>query len=416
MTGLRRESRLSNGLTIVTETVNSVRSVALGIWVKTGSRYEPAEKAGISHFLEHTVFKGTQSRNTFELASALESVGGHVNAFTTKEYTAYHARFLAEYLETAVDLLSDLLLNPIFPEEEIEREKGVVLDELRDSEDVPEEVVFEKFDHDLFPDSSLGKPIIGNEQTIRSFNPEVLDKYLHRHYGPENTIIVAAGYLEHDQLVDLVKERYEHVATGAGEAPTERPESHMTGTRIHEKDIQQCHLVHGLQAFSVFEEQRWDLAVLNAILSSGMSSRLFQNIRERHGVAYAVFSFASLYRDIGSFGIYLATDPDRQQKAIDLIMAELQQLVDEPVSGDELERVKAQYKSGVVMADESMERRMLRLGRQQVYYGKNIDLDDFLAKIEAIDADKIQALARELFKNDQFLTTILQPRNGKDLS
>jgi predicted Zn-dependent peptidase len=372
--------------------------------------------AGISHFLEHTVFKGTSSRNTYEIANALESVGGHVNAFTTKEYTAYHARFLADYLETAVDLLCDLLLNPIFPKDEVEREKGVVLDELRDSADVPEEVVFEKFDADLFPESSLGTPIIGNPETIRSFTPELLNDYLHKHYGPENTIIVAAGYLEHDDLVAMVEQRYGEVSPGNGTEATLAPKPQITGEQVYLQDIQQCHLVTGIRAFSVYEELRWDLAVMNAILSSGMSSRLFQNIREQHGVAYAVFSFASLYRDSGSFGVYLATDPERRELAVELTRKELQRLVDEPVSSAELERVKAQYKSGVVMSEESMERRMLRLGRQQIYHGKNLDLDVFLAKIEAIDADKIQALARELFKDNQFLTTILQPRNGQDFS
>jgi len=287
---------------------------------------------------------------------------------------------------------------------------------LRDAEDVPEEVVFEAFDRSMYPDSALGTPIIGNRETIKSFTPELLNDYLHKHYGPENTVIVAAGYVQHDDLVELLEHRYRNIDTGLGETALDLPAPQDPGEDVHYRDIQQCHLVTGIRTFSVFEERRWDLAVLNAILSSGMSSRLFQNIREKHGVAYAVFSFSSLYRDTGSFGVYLATDPEKRELAIDLTRRELQRLVEHPVDVSELERVKAQYKSGVVMADESMERRMLRLGRQQIYYGKNIDLDVFLAKIEAIHAENIQALARELFKEELFLTTILQPRNGQELS
>jgi len=416
VTSLRKETTLSNGLTIVTETVDSVRSVALGIWVRTGSRYEPAEVSGISHFLEHTVFKGTENRSTYEIASSLERVGGHLNAFTGKEYTCYHARFLSEYLEDAVDVLTDLLLHPTFPYSEIEREKSVVLDELRDSQDVPEEVAFEQFEKFLYPNSSLGRAILGNETTIRSFDAEKLIAYLQEHYSPENTIVVAAGYVDHDELVRLIGSRYDRPRSRENSYEKIDSVGYNPGEKITQKDIQQSHLVLGLPVFSTFDERRYDLAVLNSILSGGMSSRLFQNIREAHGVAYQIFSFVNLYRDTGSFGVYLATDPAKRDKAVELTLAELQKLVDEPVDAHELERVKAQYKSGIVMGDESMERRMLRLGRQQIYYGENIDLDVFLKKIEGIDAEKINFLARELFNPEQLFLSILEPANGKTIS
>ena len=416
MTGLRRQSRLPNGLTIVSERVDTVRSVALGIWVRAGSRYEPPHLAGISHFLEHTVFKGTTSRNTYAIASALEDVGGSVNAFTSKEYTCYHARFLSEYLERGIDLLSDLLLHPIFPEAEVTREREVVLDELRDSQDVPEEVVFEAFDTRMFPETPLGKPVIGRAETIRGFTPELLASYLKEHYGPENTIIVAAGFVDHDELVELITQRYEAVETGMGRVAPDGPAAMVPGVYSDTKDIQQCHMILGCRTFSNRDERRWALAVLNAILSGGMSSRLFQNIREARGVAYQVFSFANLFADIGSFGVYLATDPEKRELAEELVHTELQRLADEPVSDIELERVKAQYKSGVVMADESMERRMLRLGRQQVIYGRNMNLDEFMSRIESVTAMVIQELARELFRKEQYLTMILEPQNGDALS
>ena len=412
MTSLRRQTTLSNGLTIVTETVDTVRSVALGIWVRAGSRYEPAELAGISHFLEHTVFKGTSSRSTFEIASSLESVGGHLNAFTSKEYTCYHARFLSEYLEEAVDVLSDLLLHPSFPKAEIEREKSVVLDELRDSHDVPEEIAFENFEKSLYPDNSLGRPILGNEETINSFNSEKLDDYLNLHYGPENSIIVAAGYVDHDELVRLISECYDRETNHENKFDAYDPSSFNPGLDVQTKDIQQSHLILGFPIFSVFDERRYDIAVLNSILSGGMSSRLFQNIREAHGVAYQIFSFVNLYRDTGSFGVYLATDPAKREQALNLTIIELNKMVQDPVSAEELEKVKAQYKSGIVMGDESMERRMLRLGRQQIYYGENISLDKFLQKIEQIDVERIHTLARELFHQEMFFTSILEPASA----
>lgn len=412
MTSLRKQTTLSNGLTIVTETVDTVRSVALGIWVRAGSRYEPAPLAGISHFLEHTVFKGTKHRSTFEIASSLESVGGHLNAFTTKEYTCYHARFLSEYLEQAVDVLTDILLHPTFPPAEIEREKSVVLDELRDSKDVPEELAFDTFEEFLYPDNSVGRPILGNETSINSFNPEALSKYLDENYGPQNTIIVAAGFVNHQDLVALIADKYDRPESIANGFEPVLESSYTPGKEVRTKDIQQSHLITGLPIFSVFDERRYDIAVLNSILSGGMSSRLFQNIREAHGVAYQIFSFVNLYRDTGSFGVYLATDPLKRDLAVELTFNELDKMVKNPVNDAELEMVKAQYKSGVVMGDESMERRMMRLGRQQIYYGENLSLDKFIAKIEAIDVERIQVLARELFNPDRFFTSILEPASA----
>lgn len=416
MTSLRRQTTLSNGLTIVTETVDTVRSVALGIWVRTGSRYEPEALSGISHFLEHTVFKGTTSRSTYDIAASLEGVGGHLNAFTSKEYTCYHARFLSEYLEDAVDVLTDILLHPTFPESEVEREKSVVLDELRDSQDVPEEVAFEQFEASLYPNSSLGRSILGNETSINSFSGEKLQEYLDLHYSPENTVIVAAGYVDHDEMVKLIESRYDRSQSDENQYESVDMGAYQPGEKVGARDIQQSHLVLGLPVFSTFDERRYDMAVLNSLLSGGMSARLFQNIREAHGVAYQIFSFVNLYRDTGSFGIYLATDPAKREKAVDLTLKELQKLVDERVDDHELERVKAQYKSGIVMGDESMERRMLRLGRQQIYYGENLDLDTFLKKIEGIDADKINFLARELFNPEKLFLSILEPANGKSIS
>ena len=306
-------------------------------------------------------------------------------------------------------MLTDILLHPTFPKSEIEREKSVVLDELRDSQDVPEEVAFEKFEHFLYPDNPLGRTVLGTKETISSFNKEKLTDYLEKHYGPENTIIVAAGFLDHDELVRLIADRYDRLGSEVNHFQKVDLNLYQPGQEINTRDIQQSHMVLGLPIFSVFDERRYTVGVLNSILSGGMSSRLFQNIREAHGVAYQIFSFVNLYRDTGSFGVYLATDPAKREKAIKLTLNELQKMAETHVDETELERVKSQYKSGIVMGDESMERRMLRLGRQQIYYGENISLDDFLAKIEQIDVENIYILARELFNPDKFFTSILEP-------
>jgi len=277
--------------------------------------------------------------------------------------------------------------------------------------DVPEELAFETFEAYLYPKCSLGRPILGNQASIQSFSPDKLSTYLEQYYGPDNTIIVATGYVNHDELVKLITDRYDREPNGENHYQTLDSALYQPGTEVRTKDIQQSHLILGMPIFSVFDERRYDIAVLNSILSGGMSSRLFQNIREAHGVAYQIFSFANLYRDTGAFGVYLATDPAKRDQAVELTLAELAKMVAVPVSSSELERVKAQYKSGIVMGEESMEQRMIRLGRQQVYYGENISLDVFMERIEAIDSDRIQVLARELFNPDSFFTSILEPQN-----
>ncbi|MCF7796474.1 MAG: insulinase family protein [Lentisphaeria bacterium] len=407
----RRETVIANGLRIVTEHVPTVRSVALGIWVKTGSRYEPAEISGISHFLEHMVFKGTETRDKYEIALALESVGGMVNAMTSKDYTCFYARFLEEHLEIAVSLLTDILLNPTFPQEELERERYVVLDELRDAQDVPDEVVFDAFESRIFPNSGLGRPVIGFEETIKNFTHEALNDYRRTHYHPENMVVTASGYVDHDELVALLSQYFVEGTQRLTNHFVDELHEATPGEAVETRSIQQSHLITGRRIFSLSDEKRWPLGVLNAVLSGGMSSRLFQNIREAHGVAYAIYSFANLYRDTGVFGIYLATDPKNRHRGLELVQGELKKLTDEPIAEQELERVKAQYKSGIVMSEESMERRMFRLGRQLIYYDHAMDIDQYLEKIEAVNSADVQSLAQELFLSDMFFTMILEPAN-----
>ena len=407
----RKDTVLANGLRVVSEHVPTVRSVALGIWVKTGSRYEPADISGISHFLEHMVFKGTETRDKMDIALALESVGGMVNAMTSKDYTCFYARFLQQHLEIAVSLLTDIMLNPTFPPEELERERGVVLDELHDGQDIPEEVVFDAFEDHIFPNSGLGRPVIGFEETIKEFSKSKLDDYRHTHYYPENMVVTASGYIDHDELVGFLEKYFIHNAMRLEDPFIDQILPTQPGIFLEKRSIQQTHLITGRQIFSLNDERRWSMGVLNSLLSGGMSSRLFQNIRENHGVAYEIYSFANLYRDTGVFGVYLATDPNKRRKALELIQTELDKLKDAPVQPAELERVKAQYQSGFVMSEESMERRMFRLGRQLIYYNVTMEIDEYLNRIEQVSSSEVQSLAQELFTPDAFLTMVLEPAN-----
>lgn len=407
----RKDTVLANGLRVVSEHVPTVRSVALGIWVKTGSRYEPAEISGISHFLEHMVFKGTATRDKMDIALALESVGGMVNAMTSKDYTCFFARFLQQHLEIAVSLLTDIMLNPTFPSEELERERGVVLDELHDGQDIPEEVVFDIFEDHIFPKSGLGRPVIGFEETIKQFTKTKLDDYRYTHYYPENMVVTASGYVDHDELITLLEKYFVHNAMRIEDPFTDQVLPADRGVFLEKRPIQQTHLITGCQIFSLNDERRWSLGVLNSLLSGGTSSRLFQNIRENHGVAYEIYSFANLYRDTGVFGVYLATDPSKREKALELIQIELAKLKDAPVEAAELERIKAQYQSGFVMSEESMERRMFRLGRQLIYYNIAMEIDEYLNRIEQVDSTEVQSLAQELFTPEAFLTMVLEPAN-----
>ncbi len=408
---LRNETILANGLRIVSEHVATVRSVSLGIWIKTGSRYESADISGISHFLEHMVFKGTEQRNKYDIALALESVGGMVNAVTSKDYTCFYARFLTEHLEIAVSLLTDILLHPTFPADELERERGVVLDELRDGQDLPDEVVFDEFESKVFPKSGLGRPVIGFENTLKTFDRGQLDAYRRTHYYPENMVVTASGFVNHAELVELLQTYFDTTEGRLDNGFEDKSNTMTPGSFTVNKTIQQTHLITGRRIFSFNDDRRWSLGVLNGVLSGGMSSRLFQNIREAHGVAYSIYAFANLYRDTGVFGIYLGTDPRKRSRALELIWTELEKLVREPVLDTELTRVKAQYKAGFVMADESMQHRMFRLGRQLIYYGRTMEVNEYLKRIEAITSSAIQSLAQELFTPNAFLTMILEPAN-----
>lgn len=412
-----KKTVLSNGLRVVSEEIPHVRSVSIGIWVDVGSRDERESNNGISHFIEHMVFKGTENRSVREIARSIESVGGYLNAFTGKEHTCFYARVLDEYAELSLDVLSDLVLHSTFPEKELEREKGVVIEELKNAEDDPDDIIHDYFDKALFGSHPLGYPVIGTEPNLRSFKRGDLREHMRNRYGSDKMVLAAAGNISHDKLVGLAQE-----FLGGGSA---RPVNGLVArvkprTRKPErcefpKPIQQAHICLGRQSFSIRSKQRFPILVLNTLLGDGMSSRLFQNIREKYGFAYSVYSFATMMSDAGAFGAYIGTDQQHIGASIELIMKELEKLNTKPVSHAELSRTKAQLKGSMMLSLESIPNRMMRLGSSELYFNAVNPIDSILRQIDAVTQEDIQAVARELFVEDELSTVIFRPEGKREL-
>ncbi len=401
---------LSNGLRVVTEEIPHVRSISIGVWIEVGSRDERPENNGIAHFIEHMAFKGTKRYSSAKIARSLEQFGGYLNAFTTKEHTCFYARILDDRLGQAVDVLSDLVRRPLFVAKELEKEKTVILEELKNIEDDPDDLIHDYFDHSIYRTHPLGFSIIGKAETIRSFTRDALFEFVDRHYHPERMVIAAAGHLNHDQLIALVERAFGGMKRGR--ALPERilaPRRPAAKEELYERPITQAHVCLGTLGFSVKHRQRYPLHMLNAILGEGMSSRLFQHIRERYGFAYSVYSFANLMSDTGNVGVYVGTDNGNIRRSIDLIHRELTKLKETPVSAAELRRTKAQLKGSMLLGLESMSNRMMRLGSSEFYFGRSIPLDEIVRSIDAVTAEQIQDVARRLFRIDQFSTVIFKP-------
>ncbi|MBI5464021.1 MAG: insulinase family protein [Ignavibacteriales bacterium] len=404
---------LPNGLRIVSEEIPHVRSVSVGVWIDSGSRDETVANNGISHFIEHVVFKGTEKRSVREIAQSLEAVGGYLNAFTGKEHTCFYARTLDEHAGLAIDVLSDLMLHPVFPTKELEKEKAVVIDELRHSEDDPDDIIHDYFEKALYGSHPLGFPVIGTEQNLRSFNRNELIGFRAKTYVPPRVLIAAAGRISHEHLVDLTEKYFSFAAASSNVEPARRKPTPLKGQRnVLSKPIQQAHVCMGTTSFNITNRNRYPMLVLNTLLGDGMSSRLFQNIREKYGFAYTVYSFTNLISDTGSFGTYVGTDHRHVEKSIALVWKELDKLKTRLVSKSELQRTKAQLKGSMMLSLESIPNRMIRLGSSELYFGELNSLDAITKKIDAVMPDSIQDIAQELFQEDRFSTVIFTP-NGK---
>jgi predicted Zn-dependent peptidase len=401
---------LENGLKIISEKIDSVRSVTIGIWILAGSRHEEKSEAGLAHYIEHVTFKGTPTRTPKQIAAEIESVGGSLNAMTDKEIACFYAKVLDTHLSTAVNLLSDIVLNSTYPTAELEREKGVILEEIRMYEDDPDEVAIDTFTSGLWPEHAIGRPTIGYAETVSSFTREDVFRYREKHYPISNILVTAAGNLEHDQLVKLISEVFPSGKSNNGTVSSNgKPPAPQFSKQNVEKPIEQIHFCMGTQSFPRNHPDRFGVSVLSVILGGGMSSRLFQEVREKLGLVYGIGAFGQSFRDTGMFGIMAGTSPEKYNKVVEVIHRELELIRKEQVSEQELLDGKEQLKGNIVLGLESSNSRMIRLAEQEIYFGQHFSIDELLVKIDAVTRDDIQRLAVDLFDESKLSLAVVGP-------
>jgi predicted Zn-dependent peptidase len=398
---------LSNGVRVITEAMSHVRSVSVGVWIATGSRRETPRQTGISHFIEHMLFKGTASRSAEDIARSVDSIGGNLDAYTAKELVCFNTKVLDQHLSLAFDVLADLVLHPRFDEEDIEKEKGVVLEEIKMEADSPDYLVHEIFSSNFWKDHPLGKPILGTNETVKAFDRAAIQGYYRAVYAPANMLITAAGNLTHRRLVELVSQHFESLAPVAPAVEDSVPSTHARISLRNKKALEQVHLCLGVPSYPLPHQQRFACYVLNTLLGGGMSSRLFQNIRERQGLAYAVFSELSPYRDTGCLSIYAGTSLTSTPKVVDAILKEFRDLKEQPVPEEELRRAKDHLKGSLMLGLESTSSRMANLARQEMYFRQFFSLDELVESIESVTAGEVQVVAQTFFNPGQIAVTVL---------
>ncbi len=399
---------LDNGLRLITETMPHVRSVTIGVWLMRGSRHERDACSGIAHFVEHMLFKGTEIRTAEDIAQAIDSIGGQLDAFTAKEYASYYIKVLDEHLPLAVDLLADIVLRPAFAPDEIEREKKVILEEIKMVEDTPDDLVHELFTQHFWEGHPLGRPILGSKESVESFTPELLHEYFRGAYVAKNMIISAAGNLEHARVRELIDAAFGAVpAEGEPLAMTQPAVVPQIVTRT--KDLEQSHICLGTDSYPQKHDDRYVSYILNTLLGGSMSSRLFQNVREKRGLAYAVFSGLSAYRDAGNITIYAGCANEAVGQVIDLCVEELRGMKKGPVPDAELRRAKDHLKGSLMLSLENTASRMSHLARQEIYFDRHFGLDETLAGVERVTDTDLQRVASDLFADGSLAATVLGP-------
>ena len=406
-----RRAVLANGVRLATERMPHVRSVAIGIWLTRGSRHEPSEAAGIAHFVEHMLFKGTDTRTAEAIAQQVDSIGGQLDAFTSKEYAGYYIKVLDEHLDVAVDILSDLVLHPLFAADDIEREKKVILEEIKMVEDTPDDLVHEMFAEGFWGDHPLGRPILGTPASVNGLNRDTLAKYFGTTYVSPNFVIVAVGNIEHDRVQQLVEKALEGAPRVGPDAETTAPVTSPI-VQVRQKELEQSHVCFGTAALPQHHPDRYAGYVLNTTLGGSMSSRLFQNVREKRGLAYAVFSGLSAYQDSGALSIYAGCANDAVAELIDVVVAEIRQMKRGGIEEAELRRAKDHLKGSLMLGLESTSSRMSHLARQEMYRDRNDGLDQMLAAIEKVTPSDVQRLADQFFASGSLGCTVLGNVNG----
>ena len=411
-----RRQVLSHGLTVITEQMQHIRSASIGVWLETGSRDEDSHFNGISHFIEHMLFKGTKHRTAEEIARQVDSIGGNMDAFTAKECICFSVKVLDEHVPIALDILSDLVLHPVFDAQDITRERGVILEEIKMDEDNPDYLVNEIFTQNFWKDHPLGKPILGTKETVKRFERQaVLDAYAPR-FAPGNIIVSAAGNLDHDHFVELVSKHFEHMKPLKNGFHSAAPKVVSRIILRNKKALEQVQLCIGVPSHPIAHEKRHAGYILNTLLGGGMSSRLFQNIRERQGLAYSIYSDLNPYRDTGALTVYAGTSKESAIKVVQSVVSEFRRLKTEPVPEEELRRSKDQLKGSLMLSLESSTARMSNLARQEMYFDRFYDLDELIEKIEAVTVEDLQSLAQEFFKTESVAVTALGNLNGLKLS
>ncbi len=400
---------MPNGLNVVTEHIDGIKSISAGIWVKTGSRNESDEQAGITHFLEHMLFKGTKKRSAFDIAQSMESVGGYLNAFTSTEYTCYYARCLDSKLDTAIEVLSDMVRNSQFPKDEMHKEKKVVLEEMKMYKDSPNDVIFEEFSNQVFQKHPIGRPVLGFEETVVSFTRRNLFDYMEERYQPDNLLVAVAGNVDHDEVVELAGELLNHDMNGTTEDKEQELQPYEVTQKVVNKPIEQTHMILGRRALNYDHPDKYKLLIANTVLGGGMSSRLHQNIREKHGYCYSIGPFNQSYTDSGLFGVYIGTDREYVDHVRDLINKEFERMQNEKIEEKELQEAKAHLKGKLLLSQENTSNRMNRLAKSEIYYNRFITLDELVDNIDAITSEDLLTFSQDFFEPSMFSETLLMP-------
>ncbi|AHJ64157.1 Peptidase, M16 family [Granulibacter bethesdensis] len=411
--GAVRLTRLPSGLTVVTERMERVETVSFGAYVGVGTRHETAAENGVSHFLEHMAFKGTERRSAAQIAEEIEAVGGHINAYTAREQTAYYVKVLKENTDLAADIIGDILTHSTFDAAEFERERGVILQEIGQANDTPDDIIFDHFQETAFPGQPMGRPTLGTETIIRGLERDAVAGYMRRHYAASNMVVAAAGALEHDRIVDLVQQHFADLP--ASTALDASPADYKGGEFRENRDLDQVHIVLGFPSVSYADPDYFPTMLLSTLLGGGMSSRLFQEIREKRGLVYSVYTFSLPFLDGGLFGIYAGTGEQEAKELIPVTLAELLR-VQNDVTEQELQRARAQVKASVLMSLESTGSRCEQIARQYQIFGRLVPTSETVAKIDAVTLDDVRRVAASLFRASPTLATLGPAGHVPDLA
>jgi len=407
------KKHLLNGLPVVTESIKNMRSVVMGIWVKVGSRNEPPEKNGISHFLEHMFFKGTKKRSAKDIAFEIDSLGGELNAFTSRESTTFYIKVLDEYLEKGIELLSDVFLHSTFPEEDIEKEKKIIKEEIKMVEDTPDDYIHDLSNQTIWGHSALGQPVLGRRETIRSFTKDDLLSHIKKYYGIKDIVVSCAGNFEPEHVLSILNKNLGNLRRGSEPERGALPDF-KSRVEVYSKELSEAHICLGVKGLSQTSEERYSLFLLNSILGAGVSSRLFQEIREKRGLAYSIYSFIALYFDTGIWGVYAGVSRKKVREVLELILKEMYSLKD-TLNDIELNRAKSQLKGNIVLGLESTFSRMNSIARQEIYHGRYYSPTEIMNEIDSVTLNNIKDLVERLIKKEWFSLTVFGPVRGEDL-